>query len=615
MFKQIFDSVRTEISGKKAKDTAAQIARFHRIEVSPHYREAAEWCHNQFRDYSLSTELTQYTADGKTMYWSFLLPEEWSIQSATLKIGGELWAEFCENNMSVIQRSCPVHAEAEIITIETIGEEPFNNVKGKIVYSPLPLEKVWSTVFYHGALGIILSGTRRVMMRAGVDICDALYYYSFKVEEGSGFVITPRKGEILKKMLREKPMKAEMVIESRLYPGHLDVVEAFIPGETEEEVLVVAHLCHPQPSANDNASGCAVLMETARTLQVLISKKRLPPPKRGIRFLLAPEMVGTVTYLASHQEKIPAIIAGINLEMVGRRKTFYKSPLLVERTPDALPSFVNDLAELILEEVNPSAGTLSARYGDTLLSGRSDHLVLSDPTVGIPSPMLFHRPDILYHSSLDTPGTLDPAEMERAGQFTATYLYFIACAGEKEAAWLAGKMCEKAKERIVKKVKEAKGLNRKMKEEYSLFELLDYMEERELLSLRSVKKLANITTDNLEKELKKFVKVQKENIPTKKIQKKKECTWIPRRLYRGPISMRKTLLELPYKEKRDYEKAIDKYKEFKFVGDVALFWADGKRTVTQIDELTRYEMGTSSLEFLMWYFGFLHTHGLILLKK
>jgi len=421
-------------------------------------------------------------------------------------------------------------------------------------------------------------------------------------------------------MLKEKSVKAEMVIESLLYPGHLDVVEAFIPGETEEEVLVVAHLCHPQPSANDNASGCAVLMEAARTLQVLISKKKLAPPKRGIRFLLAPETMGTVTYLASHQEKIPAIIAGINLEMVGRRKTFYKSPLLVERAPDALPSFVNDLAELILEEVNPSAGTLSARYGDTLLSGRSDHLVLSDPTVGIPSPMLFHRPDILYHSSLDTPGTLDPAEMERAGQFTATYLYFIACAGEKEAAWLAGKMCEKAKERIVKKVKEVRELNKKMKEgkenlEYSLLELLDYIEERELLSLRSVKKLANIATDHLERELKKFVKIQKEKIPTKKIQKTEECTWIPQRLYRGPISMRKTLLELPYKEKRDYEKAIDKYREFKFVGDVALFWADGKRTVSQIDELTRCEMGKSSLEFLKWYFNFLHTHGLIQLKK
>jgi len=82
------------------------------------------------------------------------LPEEWSIQSATLKIGGELWAEFCENNMSVIQRSSPIHAEAEIIPIETIDEESFKNVKGKIVYTPLPLEKVWCTAFYHGALGI-----------------------------------------------------------------------------------------------------------------------------------------------------------------------------------------------------------------------------------------------------------------------------------------------------------------------------------------------------------------------------------------------------------------------------------------------------------------------------
>jgi len=64
------------------------------------------------------------------------------------------------------------------------------------------------------------------------------------------------------------------------------------------EVLVVAHLCHPQPSANDNASGAAAALEAARVLQTLIAGGHLPPPRRSIRFLWLPEFTGSQAYLA-----------------------------------------------------------------------------------------------------------------------------------------------------------------------------------------------------------------------------------------------------------------------------------------------------------------------------
>ena len=37
-----------------------------------------------------------------------------------------------------------------------------------------------------------------------------------------------------------------------------------LPGTLPGEVLVTGHLCHPQPGANDNASGAAAVLETAR---------------------------------------------------------------------------------------------------------------------------------------------------------------------------------------------------------------------------------------------------------------------------------------------------------------------------------------------------------------
>ena len=52
---------------------------------------------------------------------------------------------------------------------------------------------------------------------------------------------------------------------------------ATIAGKTKEEVTVIAHICHPQPSANDNASGTGAAMEAARAIHRLIERKELPP--------------------------------------------------------------------------------------------------------------------------------------------------------------------------------------------------------------------------------------------------------------------------------------------------------------------------------------------------
>ena len=53
------------------------------------------------------------------------------------------------------------------------------------------------------------------------------------------------------------------------------------------------------------------------------------------------------------------------------------------------------------------------RYTETAFSAGSDHYILSDPTVGIPSPMIIHWPDRFYHSSHDTPDKCDPRSLAR----------------------------------------------------------------------------------------------------------------------------------------------------------------------------------------------------------
>jgi hypothetical protein len=633
MFKHIYEIVGKEISGENAKNIATGVTQFHRIQVSPHFREAAHWCQNQLELYGLSCKIHEYTADGKTPYWSFTLPKEWKIESATLEIDGDVWADFRDTKVSVIQRSHPADVEAEIVHIETDDEDAFKNVKGKIIHSPLPLEKIKDLALHYKAAGIITSGIREITMRTRLDVPDAVHYYSFWGEKGSGFILSPRKGEKLKKLIKKRekddekgPVKAKMVIQSELYPGTMEVVDAFIPGETDEEVVVVAHLCHPQPSANDNASGCGALIEVARALNTLIRKNSLKKPKRGIRFLLVPEIHGTVVYLASHPEKMDHLIAGINLDMVGENQDLCKSSFLLERTPDSMPSFINDLAEIIFEELTRELGNLSDtttyasfRHAITPFSGGSDHYILSDPTVGVPCPMVIQWPDLFYHSSLDTPEKLDPASLKKASVLTATYAYFIAIAGEKEAEWLALMMGEKAKERLSRKVREiltdTNGKESKKEKEINYHGLLDYLLDRELDALHSLKKLADIDTTPLVEELDQFVFTERKKIPLQKEKKEEECTWVPKRKFPGPISTRNILLGMSFEERKAYEKKQEEYKADRLMGNVAVYWADGERTLSEINRLLTYEVGKGSLEFLKWYFAFLAEHDLIELVK
>jgi hypothetical protein len=213
-------------------------------------------------------------------------------------------------------------------------------------------------------------------------------------------------------------------------------------------VVIVSHLCHPQPSANDNASGGATAIESARTLARLIDSGTLPRPRRGIRILLPPEMTGTYAYLATNEARISHMVAALNLDMVGENQDLCKGPMLVERPPAAGAGFAGDLLAAIMAELarqdtaNLSGSTRYAlfKWAVTPFSGGSDHYIFADPSVGVPCPMLIQWPDKFYHTSADTIDKVDPAMLRRAGILTCAYAYSLAAAAEPEALWLLNEL-------------------------------------------------------------------------------------------------------------------------------------------------------------------------------
>jgi aminopeptidase-like protein len=101
----------------------------------------------------------------------------------------------------------------------------------------------------------------------------------------------------------------EAVVDTTLADGHLTYGEYLHPGESGDEFLLSAHICHPS-LANDNCSGLALLTLLAKHLAG--RKTRL-----GYRFLFAPGTIGAITWLARNEERAGRIKYGLTVSCVG----------------------------------------------------------------------------------------------------------------------------------------------------------------------------------------------------------------------------------------------------------------------------------------------------------
>jgi aminopeptidase-like protein len=101
----------------------------------------------------------------------------------------------------------------------------------------------------------------------------------------------------------------EVCVDTTLADGHLTYGEHLVEGQTDEEVLISCHVCHPS-LANDNLSGIAVATGLARRL----AGSR---PRYSYRFLFAPGTIGSITWLARNEDRVGRIRHGLVLACAG----------------------------------------------------------------------------------------------------------------------------------------------------------------------------------------------------------------------------------------------------------------------------------------------------------
>jgi aminopeptidase-like protein len=106
----------------------------------------------------------------------------------------------------------------------------------------------------------------------------------------------------------------DVCIDSSLAPGSLTYGEAYLPGESADEVLVSCHICHPS-LANDNLSGMAIAAHLARHLCAYSLRY-------SYRFLFIPATIGSITWLARNESIVPRIRHGLVLACLGDAGSF-----------------------------------------------------------------------------------------------------------------------------------------------------------------------------------------------------------------------------------------------------------------------------------------------------
>src|SRR5260221_2432102 len=177
-----------------------------------------------------------------TQGFDWTIPDEWNIRDAYIKNEiGERLVDFRKSNLHVLNYSVPVNQKMSLAELRphlfTIPEAP-----------------------------------------------DWIPYRTSYYEENWGFCLAQSQLDELKEG------KYEVYIDSTLRPGHLTYGEFRIQGQTDDEVLISCHSCHPS-LCNDNLSG----MATAAALAQSLASTAL---HYSYRFVWAPGTIGSIAWLA-----------------------------------------------------------------------------------------------------------------------------------------------------------------------------------------------------------------------------------------------------------------------------------------------------------------------------
>ena len=148
------------------------------------------------------------------------------------------------------------------------------------------------------------------------------------------FAISRGDGKTLQRLLRQEAnVRLRLSLQSHIGTGRPKTVIADIPGvDTTRSFIYSAHgdADSGGPGADDNASGVATVLETARAFSRLIRAGVLPKPRYTLRFIVwGSENFSASEYVRRHQDELDRILGVLNFDETGtgtvRQAVYFES--------------------------------------------------------------------------------------------------------------------------------------------------------------------------------------------------------------------------------------------------------------------------------------------------
>jgi hypothetical protein len=507
-----FDALEHELSGERAREHVAQIGRFYRSPGSSGYHAALDYVIDALAAAGVEHRVFEFPLDGRTEVGGAPTPLAWEPSGGSLELLGAepvvlgRWGDECG---SCIPWWCPPTpasgAELELVDVGT-GEldEDYSgrDVAGKAVLVHDSGESSgWLDVVdraeRHGAVGIV---TNYLLFpyppwRTRDGLPEAVQQLRLRPRSANPwtFTVSQPAFERLSSELRRGPAVVRFTVDAKTFESTSRSVLATIPGEsgTAESVLYATHVSAATMPGANCASGVSLGLELTRSLRALIESGRLPRPRRNLHFLFANEELGSLALAESMPDLRANLAVAIAFCSVGHDQATTKSSLVVGRSLDALPTFVNDVVESLILLRPGQLPWAHFREGSREMpyvrwkvqpyTPWSDNATWSK--LGVPGLLFMSLPDRYFHTQLLTAETTDPAVFVRCGAVSGTAGFLAAQAGWPEAGELMRHVAACSEARLNRVALEAEErVDRAL-------DALAYLVDRDIASMRTALRL------------------------------------------------------------------------------------------------------------------------------
>lgn len=476
------EALEREVSGEQAKRELESLARQHRMRASAGFRAAALHVVERLKAAGLEeVKLEELPADGTTFYgtqrsrpaWNPAFAELWELGPA--RADGtrerlERVASWEAQPLTLAQDSHSGAARAELVDVGAGTREhdyAGRDVRGRLVLTSSQPEAVAAlAVGRFGAAGIVSWAQNQRTAWWGEDASlirwGHLDTFAPEAERTFAFMVSLARARGWQaRLARGESVWLDAGVEAAQQAASYDIPSAALLGADPklraDEIVFSCHLDHPRPGANDNASGCAAILEAARSLARLVKDGTIPRPARTLRFVFQPEIEGTLALLEGRRDWAQRLKAAIHLDMVGGGPET-KAVFHVTRGPRSLPSFVHDVAEELARWLNaetlafastgaadfpvvaPEGGREPLQADLAEFSTGSDHQVYAEGSWRIPSLYFNDWPDRYIHTTADRAANIDPTKLKRAGFLAAASALVLADFGADDVPAMQAKL-------------------------------------------------------------------------------------------------------------------------------------------------------------------------------